>query len=87
MYYSIHIYQSTESTKITGYTYDSRTKMEYNVHISKLVSILFLQTVLGNIAFEKQIQQHFSKCESYLRERERGGERETTGERRCKERV
>ena len=30
----------------------------------------FLQTVLGYIAFEKQIQQHFSKCESYLRERE-----------------
>ena len=31
----------------------------------------FLQTVLGYIAFEKQIQQHFSKRESYLRERER----------------
>ena len=31
----------------------------------------FLQTVFGYIAFEKQIQQHFSKCESYLRERER----------------
>ena len=36
----------------------------------------FLQTVLGYIAFEKQIQQHFSKCESYLRERERPEERE-----------
>ena len=36
----------------------------------------FLQTVLGYIAFEKQIQQHFSKCESCLRERERGRERE-----------
>ena len=36
----------------------------------------FLQTVLGYIAFEKQIQQHFSKCESYLRERERERERE-----------
>ena len=34
----------------------------------------FLQTVLGYIAFEKQ--QHFSKCESYLRERERERERE-----------
>ena len=34
----------------------------------------FLQT--GYIAFEKQIQQHFSKCESYLRERERERERE-----------
>ena len=44
--------------------------MEYNVHISKLVSIFFL-TVFGYIAFEKQIQQHFSKCESNLRERER----------------
>ena len=31
----------------------------------------FLQTVLGYIAFEKQIQKHFSKRESYLRERER----------------
>ena len=36
----------------------------------------FLQTVFGYIAFEKQIQQHFSKCESYLRERERPVERE-----------
>ena len=55
--------------------------MEYNVHISKLASILFL-TVFGYIAFEKQIQQHFSKCESYLRERERERERETVqGER------
>ena len=36
----------------------------------------FLQTVLGYIAFEKQIQQHFSKCESYLRERKRERERE-----------
>ena len=35
----------------------------------------FLQTVLGYIAFEKQIQQNFSKCESYLRERERERER------------
>ena len=42
MYYSIHTYQSTESTKITGETYNSLPKMEYNVHISKLVSILFL---------------------------------------------
>ena len=44
----------------------------------------FLQTVLGYIAFEKQIQQHFSKCESYLRERERergGGGRERPVER------
>ena len=39
----------------------------------------FLQTVLGYIAFEKQIQQHFSKCESYLRERERERERERGG--------
>ena len=31
----------------------------------------FLQTVLGYSAFEKQLQQHISKCESYLRERER----------------
>ena len=31
----------------------------------------FLQTDFGYIACEKQIQQHFSKCESYLRERER----------------
>ena len=36
----------------------------------------FLQTVFGYIAFEKQIQQHFSKCDSYLRERERPTERE-----------
>ena len=45
----------------------------------------FLQTVFGYIAFEKQIQQHFSKCESYMRERERERERpverETSGER------
>ena len=37
----------------------------------------FLQTVFGYIAFEKQIQEHFSKCESYLRERERERERES----------
>ena len=36
----------------------------------------FLQTVFGYIAFEKQIQQHFSNCESYLRERERERERD-----------
>ena len=53
--------------------------MEYNVHISKLVSILFLTNSLWAIAFEKQIQQHFSKCESYLRERERERERERGG--------
>ena len=41
----------------------------------------FLQTVFGYIAFEKQIQQHFSKCESYLREREREREREKERER------
>ena len=51
----------------------------------------FLQTVFGYIAFEKQIQQHFSKCEYYLRERERARERErerereTSGERGFKE--
>ena len=50
--------------------------MEYNVHICKLASILFL-TVFGYIAFEKQIQQHFSKCErDQRRERERPAERE-----------
>ena len=36
----------------------------------------FLQTVFGYVAFEYQMQQHFSKCESYLRERERPAERE-----------
>ena len=41
----------------------------------------FLQTVFGHIAFEKQIQQHFSKCDSYLREREREREREGPVER------
>ena len=41
----------------------------------------FLQTVLGYIAFEKQIQHHFSKCESYLRERETKRERERPAER------
>ena len=49
-------------------------------NISKLTSILFL-TVFGYIAFEKQIQQHFSKFESYLRERERERERERPAER------
>ena len=42
----------------------------------------FLQTVLGYIAFEKQIQQHFSNCESYLRERERERLAEREGSRR-----
>ena len=55
--------------------------MEYNVRISKLASILFL-TVFGYIAFEKQIQQHFSKCESYLRERERERPAKREGARR-----
>ena len=60
--------------------------------LATLYQFYFLQTVFGYIAFEKQIQQHFSNCESYLRERERGRERErerereTSGERRCKER-
>ena len=83
MYYSIHTYQSTESTKISGETLDSPTKMEYNVHITSASSYqyYFLQTVLGYIAFEKQIQQHFSKCESYMRERERERERERPAER------
>ena len=49
--------------------------MEYNVHISKLASILFL-TVFGCFAFENPIQQHFSNCEYYLKERERPAERE-----------
>ena len=35
----------------------------------------FLQKIFGYIALEKHIQQHFSKCESYLRERERERER------------
>ena len=42
----------------------------------------FLQTVFGYIAFEKQIQQHFSKCESYLGERERERPAEREGARR-----
>ena len=42
----------------------------------------FLQTVFGYIAFEKQIQQHFSKCESYLRERARERPAEREGARR-----
>ena len=42
----------------------------------------FLHTVFGYIAFEKQIQQHFSKCESYLRERERERPAEREGARR-----
>ena len=54
--------------------------MEYNVRIGKLASILFL-IVFGYIAFEKQIQQHFSKCESYLRERESERQRERERER------
>ena len=41
----------------------------------------FLQTVFGYIALEKQIQQQFSKCESYLREREREKRRERQAER------
>ena len=54
------------------------------MHISKLVSILFLtNSPRIYIAFEKQIQQHFSKCESYLRERERERERERPAEREC----
>ena len=49
----------------------------------------FIQTVFGYIAFEKQIQQHFSKCKSYFRERERereGRERERGGRERERER-
>ena len=42
----------------------------------------FLQTVFGYIALEKQIQQHFSNCESYLRERERERPAEREGARR-----
>ena len=42
----------------------------------------FLQTVLRYIAFEKQIQQHFSNCESYLRERERESPADREGARR-----
>ena len=49
--------------------------------LASLYQYYFLQTVLGYIAFEKQIQQHFSKCESYLRERERERERPAERER------
>ena len=49
--------------------------------LQSLHQYYFLQTVFGYIAFEKQIQQHFSKCESYLRERERERERERPAER------
>ena len=85
MYYSIHTYQSTESTKITGERKIPVQNWNTMYLLASSYQYYFLQTVLGYIAFEKQIQQHFSKCESYLRERER--ERETSGEKRCKERV
>ena len=76
MYYSIHTYQSTESTKLTGPV----QKWNTMYILASSYQYYFLQTVLGYIAFEKQIQQHFSKCESYMylreRERERPAERE-----------
>ena len=87
MYYSIHTYQSTESTKITERRKIPVQKWKTMYILASSYQYYFLQTVLGYIAFEKQIQQHFSKCESYLRERERERERETSGERRRKERV
>ena len=50
--------------------------------LASLYQYYFFQTVFGYIAFEKQIQQHFSKCESYLRERERERPAEREGARR-----
>ena len=44
-------YQSTESIE----SYIPVPKMEYNVHISKLVSIFFSQTVFEYVEFEMQI--------------------------------
>ena len=43
--------------------------------------IFFLQTVFGYVEFERQIQQCFSKCEPYKREREREREREADKQR------
>ena len=67
----IYIFCRLSVLKITEKTLDSRPKIEYNVYISKLMSILCLQTVFVYVEFETQIQHHFSKCESFLRERER----------------
>ena len=50
--------------------------------LASLYQYYFLQTILRYIGFEKQIQQHFSKCESYLRERERERPAEREGARR-----
>ena len=51
MYHSIHAYQSTEST---GKILDSSPKMEYNIHVIKLVSILFflLQTAFDMLSLK-----------------------------------
>ena len=76
MYYSIHTYQSTESTKITGERKIPVQNWNTMYLLASSYQYYFLQTVLGYIAFEKQIQQHFSKCESYLREGERDQRRE-----------
>ena len=75
MYYSIHTYQSTESTNSLERRKIPVQKWNTMCILASSYQYYFLQTVLGYIAFEKQIQQHFSKCESYLREREREGAR------------
>ena len=48
--------------------------MEYNEKILASSNQYYF-IVFGYIAFEKQIQQRFSKCESYLRERDQRREK------------
>ena len=48
--------------------------MKYTYHQAR-INTIFLQTVFGYVEFERQIQQCFSKCETYKRERERKRER------------
>ena len=56
MYYSIHVYQNTESIETHW--------KKYTYHQTRIRYFFF-----GYVEFERQIQQCFSKCESYGRER------------------
>ena len=73
MYHSTHAYQCTESTENNwkDLRCQSQNGFQYTYYLIRINIIIFLQTVFGYVEFERQIQQYFSKWESYERERKR----------------
>ena len=66
MYYSIRVYQNTESIGAhwKDFRFQSENGIKYTYHQTRIKYFFF-----GYVEFERQIQQCFSKWESYARER------------------